>query len=288
MALSKVYFTREISSDSLVRLYKQLGRSLKQRVAVKLSSGEPGGHHFLAPSLIAPLVEYVSGTIVECNTAYKGARFETKDHYNTLREHGFSAIAPCEVLDAEGNLALPVRCGKHLTENFVGKALSEYQSMLVLSHFKGHPMGGFGGAVKNIAIGVASSYGKKVIHGAGDPALLWDADHDSFLESMAEATSSVLDYLGQENFAYISVANFLSVDCDCLSNPAAPLMADIGVFASLDPVALDAACVEAVYRSEDAGKRHLIERIESRNGMHTLKRAQALGLGSCSYELVEL
>ncbi len=286
--MSKVYFSKAISPEILLKLYDLLGRELGGKVAVKLSSGEPGGRHFLSPALIQPLVKRVDGTIVECNTAYKGRRYRTEDHYRTMEEHGFAAIAPCEILDGEGEMALPVKGGRHLKENIVGKALADYRSMLVLSHFKGHPMGGFGGAIKNIAIGVASGFGKKVVHGAGDPELLWDADHDSFLESMAEATSSVLDYLGKENFAYISVANLLSVDCDCLSDPAAPQMEDIGVFASLDPVALDRACVDAVYASADEGKKYLIERIESRNGLHTLETAEALGLGTQSYEIVEI
>lgn len=286
--MKTVYFSKEISAESLLRLYDLLGRKLPGKVAVKLSSGEPGGHHFLSSDLIAPLVNKLSGTIVECNTAYKGGRFLTEDHYKTLAAHGFTEIAPCEVLDGEGELSLPVRGGKHLKENLVGSGLSKYDSMLVLSHFKGHPMGGFGGAVKNIAIGLASSNGKKLVHGAGDAKLLWDADHDSFLESMAEAASSVLDYMGKENVVYISVANFLSVDCDCLANPAAPQMADIGVFASTDPVAIDQACVDAVYASPDAGKSHLIQRIESRNGLHTLSRAEELGIGEKKYRLVEI
>ncbi len=286
--LPKVYFSKTISSGVLLKLYDLLGCELSDKVAVKLSSGEPGGHHFLSAELIAPLVQRLSGTIVECNTAYQGGRFCTADHYKTLEAHGFSAIAPCEILDGEGELRLPVCGGKHLTENIVGVGIEKYRSLLVLSHFKGHPMGGFGGAIKNIAIGLASSYGKKVIHGAGDPELLWDADHDSFLESMAEAASSVLNYLGKENAVYLSVANFLSVDCDCLADPAAPQMADIGVFASRDPVAIDRACVDAVYASADPGKKHLIERIESRNGLHTLERAEELGLGQRNYELIEI
>lgn len=286
--MAKVYFTREISPESILSLYRCLGVTLRGRVAVKLSSGEPGGKHFLAPSLIRPLVDEVQGTIVECNTAYQGKRFRTEEHYQAMRDHGFAAIAPCEVLDAEGELRLRVREGKHLTENVVGRALETYDSMLVLSHFKGHAMGGFGGAIKNVAIGVASSYGKKVIHGAGDAELLWKGDHDSFLESMAEAFDSVLDFLGRENFAYLSVANHLSVDCDCDSDPAAPEMADIGVFASLDPVALDQACVDAVYASEDAGKTALIERMESRNAQHTLEAAESRGIGSRTYTLVEV
>lgn len=284
--MAKVFFSKEISAESLVKLFNLLEKELSGKVAVKLSSGEPGGHHFLSADLISPLVAQVSGTIVECNTAYEGGRFKTEDHYRVMAEHGFSAIAPCEILDGEEEMALPVKNGKHLEVNVVGKALEKYNSMLVLSHFKGHPMGGFGGAIKNIAIGVASSRGKKIIHGAGKEDVFLKADHDSFLEAMAEATSSVLDFIGAENFAYVNVANLLSVDCDCFANPADPQMADIGVFASIDPVAIDQACVDAVYASKDDGKKHLIERMESRNAVHTLVSAEKLGLGMREYELV--
>ncbi len=286
---STVYFTKQITPQALLSLYETLGRALTGRVAVKLSSGEPGGHHFLSADLIAPLVQRVDGTIVECNTAYKGKRYHTADHYRAMDEHGFSAIAPCRILDEAGEMILPVKNAAFLKNgNHVGAGLADFDSVLVLSHFKGHPMGGFGGAIKNIAIGLASSYGKKVIHGAGDAELLWDGDHDSFLASMAEATSSVLDYVGKERFVYINVANFLSVDCDCLASPKAPEMADIGVFASLDPVAVDRACVDAVYASPDAGKTALIERMESRNALHTLDVAETLGIGTQTYNLIAL
>lgn len=285
---STVYFTQEISADALLRIYQALGAPLHGRVAVKISTGEPGGHNYLQPALIAPLVQSLSGTIVECNTAYEGRRYRTEDHWKAIEEHGFTAIAPCDIMDEEGQMALPVAGGFHLTENFVGDHLKNYDSMLMLNHFKGHAMGGFGGALKNMSIGVASGYGKAVIHGAGDPAELWTADHDSFLESMADADRAVMDYMGRENICYISVANRLSVDCDCDSHPAEPEMGDLGIFASLDPVALDQACVDAVYASPDPGKAALIERMESRNGIHTIEAAVQHGLGAREYELVTL
>lgn len=285
---SKVYFTQDLSSGGLLRIYDALGVALAGRVAVKLSTGEPGGHNFLQPSLIQPLVKRLNGTIVECNTAYEGKRFDSKDHWRAIRDHGFSAIAPCDILDEFGEFPLPVQGGLHLKENFVGEHLKHYDSMLMLSHFKGHLMGGFGGALKNMSIGVASSHGKAVIHGSGDPAALWTGDHDSFLESMADADKSVMDYMGRENITYINVANRLSVDCDCDANPHEPEMADIGIFASADPVALDQACVDAVYASPDPGKAALIERMESRNGIHTVEAAAALGLGSREYEIIDI
>lgn len=280
-----VYFTKEITSESLIRIYEALSVSLKGRVAVKISTGEPGGHNFLQPALIGPLVKKLDGRIVECNTAYKGKRFSSADHWQAIRDHGFAGIAPCDIMDEFGEFSIPVEGGKHLRENFVGEHLKNYNSMLMLSHFKGHLMGGFGGALKNMSIGVASSHGKANIHGAGDPAKLWTADHDSFLESMADADKSVMDYMGRENIVYINVANRLSVDCDCDSNPHEPEMEDLGIFASLDPVALDQACVDAVYASPDEGKAALIERMESRNGIHTVETAAELGLGSRTYEI---
>lgn len=284
-AMSIVYFTSEITPESLLRCYRALGVTLRGRVAVKISTGEPGGHNFLQPALIAPLVQALGGTIVECNTAYEGRRFRSADHWQAIREHGFQAIAPCDLLDEFGEYSIPVAGGAHLRENFVGTHLKNYDAMLILSHFKGHLMGGFGGALKNMSIGVASAHGKANIHGAGDPARLWSADHDSFLESMADADKSVMDCLGRENLVYVSVANRLSVDCDCDAHPHEPEMADIGIFASTDPVALDQACVDAVYASPDPGKAALIERMESRHGIHTVEAAAALGLGSRAYEL---
>ena len=290
MQKSIVYFTPEITSDALLRIYHALAHPLSGRVAVKISTGEPGGHNFLQPALIAPLVDALHGTIVECNTAYEGRRNTTEEHWKAIREHGFMDIAPCDIMDADGDLELPVigddRC--HLTCNYVGAHLQQYDSMLLLNHFKGHVMGGFGGALKNMSIGVASAYGKAVIHGAGDPKEIWTADHDSFLESMAEADRAVMDYMGRRNLLYISVANRLSIDCDCDSNPHEPEMADLGIFASVDPVALDQACYDAVKNADDPGKASLIERMDSRNAIRIVERACELGCGKREYELVRL
>ncbi len=288
MQKAKVYFTTEITSESLQKIYHALGVTLSGKVAVKISTGEPGGHNFLQPSLIKPLVQELNGTIVECNTAYEGRRNTTEEHWKAIAEHGFPEIAPCDIMDADGEMALPVTGGQHLKVNFVGDHLKNYNSMLMLSHFKGHAMGGFGGALKNMSIGIASAHGKAHIHGVGVPEDIWTADHDSFLECMAEADKAVMDYMGKENIVYINVANRLSVDCDCDSNPHEPEMADIGIFASLDPVAVDQACVDAVYRSPDPGKAALIERMESRHGIHTVERAAELGLGVREYEIVTI
>ena len=262
----KVYLTRTITPEALVRIYEALGREATGRVAVKLSTGEPGGHHFLQPALVAPLVRKVGGTIVECNTAYGGGRARTADHLKAAADHGFTAIAAVDIMDAEGETALPVEGGRHLAEDYVGKNFLNYDFTVVLSHFKGHAMGGFGGAIKNISIGIASSAGKAWIHSAGktkNAAEMWSAlpPQDDFLESMAEAAKAVADHCG-ERILYINVMNNLSVDCD--AHPAAPEMGDIGILASTDPVALDKACVDLVYASDDPGKVHLIERIESR------------------------
>ncbi len=287
-----VYLIREITPANLVRIYEALGRKATGRVAVKLSTGEPGGHNFLQPALIADLVRTVNGTIVECNTAYGGGRARTEDHLKAAADHGFTAIAPVEIMDAEGEVELPVTGGKHLDKDIVGTGYLKYDFTLVLSHFKGHMMGGFGGALKNISIGIASSNGKAWIHSAGrttDQKRVWNElpAQDDFLESMAEAAKAIIDHCG-DNILYISVANNLSVDCDCDSHPAEPKMGDIGILASLDPVALDQACVDLVYASEDEGKADLIERMESRHGIHTLEHAAALGLGSRTYNLVEI
>lgn len=290
--LPKVYMFKEITSANLVKIYKALGREAKGKVAVKVSTGEPGGHNFLQPSLIKDLVKQVNGTIVECNTAYGGGRADTESHLKAAKDHGFTAIAPVVIMDAEGETALPVKGGKHLKEDFVGKDFLNYDFTVILSHFKGHAMGGFGGAIKNMSIGIASSKGKAWIHSAGksrNPAEVWGnlPEQDDFLESMAEAAKAVADHCG-ENIVYISVANNLSVDCDCDSSPEDPKMGDIGILASLDPVALDRACTDLVRSSDDHGKIHLIERIDSRHGMHTLDHAEALGMGSQKYELVKL
>lgn len=291
-ALPEVYFIREITPENLMRIYQALGREAQGKVAVKLSTGEPGGHNFLQPALIADLVKHVQGTIVECNTAYGGGRANTADHLRAAEEHGFTAIAPVDIMDAEGDMPLKVEGGKHLTEDYVGSHIENYDFMVVLSHFKGHAMGGFGGAVKNISIGVASSEGKAWIHTAGKTrsvAELWSSlpEQDDFLESMAEAAKAVADRFG-DKILYINVANNLSVDCDCDSNPAAPKMGDLGILASLDPVALDKACVDMVYASDDEGKADLIERMESRHGIHTLDYGESIGLGSRQYRLVTL
>ncbi len=289
---SVVYMTKEISPEAIVKLYKALGREAKGKVAIKISTGEPGGHNFLQPSLIADFVKLTDGTIVECNTAYEGRRFSTEDHRRAAEEHGFTAIAPVDIMDADGEVKLPVTDGKHLKYDIVGSHYSDYDFTVILSHFKGHAMGGFGGAVKNMSIGIASSNGKSYIHTAGKrdtTAGLWEniAPQDDFLESMAEAAKAVADHCG-ENIIYISVANNLSVDCDCDSNPADPQMHDIGVLASLDPIALDKACTDLVRSSDDHGKIHLIERIDSRHGMHTLDYGEQIGLGSQTYKIVNL
>ena len=288
--LPKVYWFSEISSENLVKSYEALGREAVGRVAVKISTGEPGGHHFLQPALIAGLVSKVDGTIVECNTAYGGGRAATADHLKAAEAHGFTAIAPVDIMDADGDVALPVAGGRHLKEDFVGSHYPDYDFTIVLSHFKGHAMGGFGGAIKNMSIGIASAEGKAWIHTAGKTKSdLWNnlPAQDDFLESMAEAAKAVADHCG-ERILYISVANNLSVDCDCDASPEEPRMGDIGILASLDPVALDRACTDLVRSSDDPGKVHLIERIDSRHGMHTLDYAESIGLGSQQYELVRM
>ncbi len=291
---STVLFTREITPESLIKIYNSLGVKLKGKVAVKISTGEPGGHNFLNPKLIQPLVNSLDGTIVECCTAYGGKRCEPKSHWETIKAHGFYDIAPCDIMDEEDEMEIPIGGGKHMSGyNIVGGHLRNYDSMLMLSHFKGHMMGGFGGALKNMSIGVASSRGKAWIHTVGrtkDPEKLWDLveDQDGFLESMAEACKSVMDYFGRENIVYINVANRLSVDCDCDSNPHEPEMADIGIFASLDPVAIDQCCYDQVKNSPDPGKASLIERMDSRHGIHTVEWAHELGLGNREYEIIDI
>ena len=289
---SKVYFTRALTPEKVVELYRALGISLPDKVAVKLHSGEQGNQNFLGPDFWRPMIETVHGTVVECNTAYGGGRAHTEAHLKAAADHGFTAIAPVDIMDADGEVSLPVKGGRHLKENFVGSHYPRYDFTVVLSHFKGHAMGGFGGAVKNISIGIASSAGKAWIHSAGktkNAAEMWSdlPAQDDFLESMAESAKSVADHCG-DRILYISVMNNLSVDCDCDAHPEEPKMGDIGILASLDPVALDKACVDMVYASPDPGKSHLIERMESRHGIHTLEHAEAIGLGSQQYRLVEL
>ena len=283
---SKVYFTKEISPEKVLELYKLLGCELEGRVAIKVHSGEKGNQNFLKPQMWKPVIEHVGGTVVECNTAYKGARHETKIHLETLRNHGWSESFKVDLLDADGpDLELEIPTGKQIKKNYVGKNIVNYDSMLVLSHFKGHPMGGFGGAVKQLSIGVASAYGKKYIHGVGDTENFWGSDHDSFLEAMADAAKSVVDYFDGK-IAYINVMMNMSVDCDCCAKAEDPCIADIGILASLDPVAIDKACVDLVYSCDDKNKAHLIERIESRNGALTIDAAERLGYGSKDYELI--
>ncbi len=287
---SKVYFSKEITPEKLVEIYRLLGREAKGRVAVKISTGEPGGHNYLKPALIGDLVRILNGTIVECNTAYGGGRADTESHLKAAEQHGFTAIAPVDIMDADGEVELPVEGGRHLKVDLVGSHFLEYDFTVILSHFKGHQMGGFGGAIKNMAIGIASSAGKAWIHTAGRARKInWRElpPQDDFLESMAEAAKAVADHCG-ERILYINVANRLSVDCDCDSNPDEPRMGDIGLLSSLDPVALDRASTDLVRNSEDPGKVHLIERIDSRHGMHTLDWAEKLGMGSQQYELIEI
>lgn len=294
MTKAVVYFTKDISPLGLIRIYDALGCELKSKVAVKISTGEPGGHNYLQPSLIADLVGKLDGTIVECCTAYRGKRFDADSHMQAVKDHGFMDIAPCDIMDAEGETRIPITGGTHLKGyNIVGSHISNYSSMLVLSHFKGHAMGGFGGALKNLSIGVASRNGKAWIHSVGrteDPDTMWGLtdDQDGFLESMAEACESVISHFGKQNMAYINVANRLSVDCDCVANPREPEMADIGIFASLDPVALDQCCYDAIMNSPDEGKAMLVKRMLKKNAIHTVDTAHKLGLGSKQYEVVNI
>lgn len=282
-----VYMTKDISPAGLMQVYKAMGWTPAGKVGVKLSTGEPPASHYLDPNLIKDLVHEVNGTIVECNTAYGGARASTEMHRQVAKDHGFTAIADVDIMDAEGSMALPVENGFHLKENYVGTHFADYDSYLVLSHFKGHAMAGFGGAIKNISIGFGSSEGKSWIHTAGNARTGIGGDQDDFLESMADAAKSVSDYMGHgERMAYVNVMNNLSVDCDCDGHAAAPDMHDIGILASTDPVALDQACIDLVYSAPDSAS--LVRRIESRNGLHTLEAAEQIGLGSRTYQLVQL
>ncbi len=285
-----VYMTTDISPQGLMAVYKAMGWTPTGKVAVKLSTGEPPASNYLDPDLIADLVRTVDGTIVECNTAYGGSRAETAMHYQVAEDHGFTAIADFQIQDENGSMALPVEGGTRLTENYVGAAFADYDSYLVLSHFKGHAMAGFGGAIKNISIGLASSEGKAWIHSGGTSrANIWGGEQDALLESMAEAGKSVSDALGRgERIAYVNVMNRLSIDCDCDGNPAEPDMHDIGILASTDPVALDQACIDLIYEQRDGDGASLVNRVESRNGLHTLAHAEEIGLGSRTYELVSI
>ena len=285
---SKVYFTKNITPENVLKLFLMLNKELPGKVAIKVHSGEVGNQNFLRPDFWEPIVKHVGGTVVECNTAYEGERNTTEKHLKAIEKHCWNQYFDFDLLDAEGpDIELEIPKGKVIQKNYIGKNAANYDSMLVLSHFKGHPMGGYGGAIKQLSIGVGSSYGKAYIHGAGEPEKIWTADHDSFLESMADAAMSVIDYY-KGNLAYINVMKNMSVDCDCCAKAEDPCMADIGILASLDPIAIDQACVDLVYASNDPGRDHLIERIESRNGVLTIEAAAKLGYGSREYELVNI
>ena len=283
---SKVYFSHTITPEKVLDMYRKLGKELTGKVAVKVHSGEPGNQHFLTPEFWKPVVDYVGGTSTECNTAYNGQRNTTERHMATFKKHGWSDCYQVDLLDAAGpDLVLPVPNGKVIKENYVGKDLANYDSLLVLSHFKGHPMGGYGGALKQLSIGIASAYGKAYIHGAGVPANIWTAERDSFLRAMADAASSVVDYF-KGNAVYVNVMKNMSVDCDCCAVAEDPCMADMGILVSLDPVAIDQAGLDLIYASDDPGRDHMVERIESRNGKLTIEAAAELGVGSKDYELI--
>lgn len=286
---SKVYFSRTITPEKVLELYKLIDKPLSGNVGIKVHSGETGNQNFLRPDFWAPLINDVNGTVVECNTAYEGSRNTSEKHWETMKSHGWCDHFKVDIMDEEGpDMILPIPNGKQIKENYVGKHLSNYDSLLVLSHFKGHPMGGYGGALKQLSIGVASSYGKAYIHGAGKPENIWTADHDSFLESMADAASSVVEYF-KGNAVYINVMKNMSVDCDCCAVAEDPCMKDIGILISLDPIAIDQACLDLVYAAkDDPGQAHLLERIESRNGVLTVEASAKLGFGSREYELIEV
>ena len=290
---SKVYFTKEITPESLIKIYEALQVDLKGKVAVKLHSGEQGNQNYIKPEFVKPIIDFVKGTVVECNTAYNGARNTTEKHEKLMEEHGWNRYFQVDIMDKEEpDLVLPIPNGKILKENYVGQNMQNYDSMLVLSHFKGHPMGGYGGALKQLSIGCASSRGKAWIHSAGhtlDQNTLWDhiPEQNLFLESMADAASSVVDYF-KGNIAFINIMCNMSVDCDCCAKAEDPCMKDIGVLASLDPIAIDQACIDLVQNSDDIGKDHLLERIQSRNGIHTIEAASDLHFGNRDYELISI
>ena len=285
---SKVYFSKTITAEKVLQMYTLLGKQLPGKVAIKVHSGEEGNQNFLRPDFWKPVVDHVGGTVVECNTAYPGQRNTTKKHLKLFEKHGWSQYFPVDLLDAEGpDLVLDIPGGKVIQKNYVGKDLMNYDSLLVLSHFKGHPMGGYGGALKQLSIGIASSFGKAYIHGAGEPKKIWTANQDEFKRSMADAALSVVEYF-KGNAVYINVMKNMSVDCDCCAIAKDPCMGDIGILISEDPIAIDQACIDLVYASDDPGKAHLIKRIESRNGILTIEAAAELGLGSREYELIEV
>lgn len=287
MEKAKVYFMREVSEDNLVRLYDKLGIKLDGKVAIKVHSGEKGNQNFLHPKFYKKIAEHVKGTIAECNTAYAGERNTTEKHEKLLVDHGWNEFFDVDIMDAEEDATLSINGGKVIKENYVGKNLLNYNSLLVISHFKGHPMGGYGGALKQLSIGLASSFGKAYIHGCGVAEDIWTADHNKFLESMADAASSIVKFF-KGNIVYINVMKNMSVDCDCCSVAEDPCLNDIGILASTDPVALDQACLDLVYKSSDKGKEHFLERVESRNGVHTIESAALLGVGSRKYTLVDI
>ena len=285
---AKVYFSRTITPEMVVALCEKTGKKLPGKVAVKLHTGEVGNQNFIKPVFWKPAVEMVHGTVVECNTAYGGERDTTEQHIRTLEKHGWTKMFTVDLLDAEGpDMELSIPNGKRIKKNFVGKDLANYDSMLVLAHFKGHPRGGYGGALKQLSIGIASSAGKAYIHGAGEPEKIWTPEQDAFLESMADAASSIVDYF-KGNILYVNVMKNLSVDCDCCAVAEDPCMKDIGILVSEDPVAIDQACMDLIYASEDPGRDHFIERVETRNGAHTIEAAEALGAGTREYELIEV
>ena len=285
---AKVYFSKTISPEEVVRLFEMIDSPLYGNVAVKVHSGEVGNQNFLKPTFWKPIVEKVNGTVVECNTAYDGGRNTSEKHLQTLKDHEWTKYFKVDLLDEEGpDLELDISNGKTIKKNYVGKHLKNYDSMIVLSHFKGHPMGGYGGALKQLSIGVASSYGKAYIHGCGNPKDLWTADHNKFLESMSDAAKSVIDFFNGK-IVYVNVMKNMSVDCDCCSIAEDPCMKDIGILVSLDPVAIDQACIDLVYNSNDPGKDHLIERIESRNGIYTITCAEKNHSGTKDYELIDV
>ena len=282
----KVYFSPVITPEKVLQLYKLLGKELPGNVAMKVHSGEEGNQNFLRPAFWKPIADHVGGTIVECNTAYEGARNTTERHIALFKKHGWSDMYTIDLLDAKGpDLELAVPQGKKIKKNFVGKDMANYDSILVLSHFKGHPMGGYGGALKQLSIGFASSYGKEYIHGVGDPKHFWDRDQDAFLEAMADAAWTVADYF-KDKAVYINVMANLSVDCDCCAKAEDPCMKDIGILCSTDPVAIDQACLDLVYASKDPSRDHLLKRIESRHGVHTIEVAAQHGIGSREYEMI--
>ncbi len=288
MEKAKVYFTKDITPESICKMYDTLGIKLEGNVAVKLHSGEEGNQNYLRPEFVKSIVEKVNGTVVECNTAYEGERDTTQKHKKLMENHGWTKYFNVDIMDSEGpDIELDIPNGKVITKNYIGKNMQKYDSMLVLSHFKGHPMGGYGGALKQLSIGCASSYGKAYIHGAGNVDEIWTANHNKFLESMADAAESVIDFFNRK-IVYINVMCNMSVDCDCCAVAEDPCMNDIGILASTDPIAIDQACIDLVYNSKDPGRNHLVERIESRNGVHTIEAAAELGYGSRDYELIDV